>query len=342
MPYSRVIAPTRGAVRRSFNTATKTAATAETWQAFVESSLKGWLLALNMFGMVAHMVGVILCMVLGRQDLRLGLYKTHPFNSGNDTHPVLSREVVRDGAIYPVYHLAAFFGLSMAFHACISIMLFLQMQYPEVKFFQLYMRGLYRNIGPHRWIEYFFSASLMILIMSTVMGIRDVHILIAIVGAMATTMLFGYLTEVHSMDYIDEVDAKSAYSLWNTWQLRRRWTPWSWITRLQFHILGYLPYAVLWAIIFDQFRLNTAIVSDSLPEFVDVAVIGAFALFTGFGMVQLFLQVFEFGPSLYWLGEVFYVILSFTSKAQLGFLVLFNALVEGGLYDGVLQLNKNA
>ena len=37
-----------------------------------------------------------------------------------------------------------------------------------------------------------------------------------------------------------------------------------------------------------------------------------------------------------WMGEATYVILSFAAKANLGFLVLYMALVEGGLYDSVL------
>ena len=56
---------------------------------------------------------------------------------------------------------------------------------------------------------------------------------------------------------------------------------------------------------------------------------GSFALFTFFGITQLLHQALPYGPSLYWLGEVIYVILSFAAKAQLGFVVLYQALVEG-------------
>ena len=313
--------------------------TLDAMEAFAYGSLRYWMLLLNGVGAIAHLVGVLLTQIRGRSELRLRLYKTMPFNSGNETHPVLSREVVRDGAVYPVSILSAFFGLSLMFHVVVALILTLQITVPRVKLFGVYMRFLYKNVGPQRWLEYFFSASLMIFIMTVLLGLRDVHVLTLVVAMMATTILFGWLTEVHSMDYIEN-DAKP-YTLWR-WKLTRRWTPGSWRSRLQIHVLGYVPYAVMWQVIFAAFQDNIQIVSDSLPDFVHVAVIGSFIAFTGFGFVQLSLQIFPYGPSLYWLGEVSYVVLSFTAKAQLGFVILEQALVEGGLYDGQLSLNKNS
>ena len=142
------------------------------------------------------------------------------------------------------------------------------------------------------------------------------------------------------MDHIESTRDKP-YKLCQ-WKLERRWKPGSLGTRFQHHMLGYLPYALLWAIIFDQYRTNMEIVGAALPDFVNIAVIGSFSLFTMFGLVQLVLQLFSYGPSLYWLGEMTYVILSFAAKAQLGFIVLFQALVEGGLYDEVLGMTRDA
>jgi hypothetical protein len=147
------------------------------------------------------------------------------------------------------------------------------------------------------------------------------------------------------MDYIDNNAAPYEFKPWcskEPWTLERRWIKGSWISRLQIHVLGYIPYAVMWHVIFNTFQDNISLVSDSLPSFVNVAVVGSFIVFTFFGMTQLLLQAIPYGPSLYWMGEVSYVVSSFTSKAQLGFLILFQALVEGGLYDGQLSLNKDA
>jgi hypothetical protein len=52
--------------------------------------------------------------------------------------------------------------------------------------------------------------------------------------------------------------------------------------------------------------------------------------------VQLWNQLYEFGPSLYWLGEAVYVFLSFAAKANLGFVVLYQALIAGSEFDAVL------
>jgi hypothetical protein len=119
---------------------------------FVNNPLKFWMLLLNSIGAAAHLLGVILTLTLGRRDLRLRLFKTSPVNSGNATHPILAREVVREGAVYPVSILATFFGLSLAFHLVIVVLLTLQIYVnPTKKYFNVYMRALYLNIGP--WVS---------------------------------------------------------------------------------------------------------------------------------------------------------------------------------------------
>ena len=310
------------------------------WERFSQSNLKFWMLGFNFLGLVAHAIGVGLTLGLGRQDIRLRAFRTVPVNNGNDTHPVLSRGVELDMAFYPTWIVAVFFMLSMAFHLFVVIWLLLHLVFPQNKYFSLYMRCLYLNIALWRWAEYFFSASLMVMLTCVLLGIRDIHSIVMITGLMAITIVFGWLTEVHSMNHIVDVQDKP-YKI-GKWQLERRWKSGSWITRMQPHLLGYLPYALLWAIIFDQYRANMEVVSDSLPDFVNIAVIGSFSLFTIFGLTQLILQLFPYGPSVYWLGEMTYVVLSFAAKAQLGFIVLFQALVEGGLYDNVLVLTRDA
>ena len=180
----------------------------------------------------------------------------------------------------------------------------------------------------------------MVMISCILLGIRDIHTIMMITGLMGITIVFGWLTEIHGMDYIDDLPEGEFYRFCG-WQLERRWTPGSWRTRMQVHVLGYLPYALLWAVMFDQYRSNMEEVADSLPDFVNYAVVGSFGLFTLFGLTQLLLQL-PYGPSLYWLGEASYVVLSFVAKAQLGFIILFQALVEDGLYDNVLMLRANA
>lgn len=177
----------------------------------------------------------------------------------------------------------------------------------------------------------------MLMLTCLLLGLRMVHVIWMVTGLMFVTILFGWMTELHSSSLI--MDSAAPYTLWK-WKLTRRWLPGSWKTRLQIHVLGYFPYALLWGIVFDQFRVNMNVISDTLPPFVNTATVGSFALFTLFGLVQLANQLFPYGPSIYWLGEATYVVLSFAAKANLGFIVIYQALVEGSPYDRALGLNQ--
>ena len=121
------------------------------WKRFSESNLKYWLLAFNLLGVIAHGVGVGLTLGLGRHDIRLRSFRTVPINSGNETHPELSRGVERDMAFYPTWIVAVFFLLSLSFHVVISLLLILHIAYPLSQSYSVYMRCLYWNIAP--WVR---------------------------------------------------------------------------------------------------------------------------------------------------------------------------------------------
>jgi hypothetical protein len=178
----------------------------------------------------------------------------------------------------------------------------------------------------------------MLLLTCLLLGLRMLHVIWMVTGLMFITILFGWITELHSSNLIMS-DPDNPYEFCG-WKLTRRWLPGTWKTRLQVHLLGYFPYALLWGIVFDQFRMNMDVIADTLPPFVNVATTGSFILFTLFGLVQFANQVVPYGPSLYWLGEAVYVVLSFAAKANLGFIVIFQALVEGSTYDRALGLNQ--
>lgn len=174
----------------------------------------------------------------------------------------------------------------------------------------------------------------MLLLMCLLLGLRELHVVYLVTGLMGITITFGWITELHSTNLIER-DDNNPYEFCG-YALTRRWLRGSWKTRLQIHLLGYLPYALLWGIVFDRFRINMDVVSEAVPDFVNVATIGSFSLFTLFGLVQLVNQLFPYGPSLYWMGECTYVVLSFAAKANLGFIVLYQALVSGGVYDNAI------
>jgi len=58
-----------------------------------------------------------------------------------------------------------------------------------------YERSLARGQNPARWVEYAFSSSIMIVVIATLSGIQEVGTLIAIFGANAAMILFGWSME---------------------------------------------------------------------------------------------------------------------------------------------------
>ena len=58
-----------------------------------------------------------------------------------------------------------------------------------------YERNLARGVNYARWIEYSFSASLMIVLIATFAGVTDLRALVAVAGANAAMILFGLLME---------------------------------------------------------------------------------------------------------------------------------------------------
>ncbi len=61
-----------------------------------------------------------------------------------------------------------------------------------------YTRNIKKGINPARWVEYSFSSSLMILIISMLVGIYDAAALIPIIFVNAAMILFGWMMELHN------------------------------------------------------------------------------------------------------------------------------------------------
>ncbi|MDO8473063.1 MAG: heliorhodopsin HeR, partial [Dehalococcoidia bacterium] len=84
-------------------------------------------------------------------------------------------------------------GRGVAAFLEISACALLIMASPPV--FPWYKRNLLRDRNYGRWIEYFFSSSIMIVLISQITGISDVAALLAIAGINACMILFGLLQE---------------------------------------------------------------------------------------------------------------------------------------------------
>ena len=163
--------------------------------------------------------------------------------------------------------------------------------------FPWYKRNLlyHRNYG--RWIEYFFSSSIMIVLIAQITGISDIAALLAIAGINACMILFGSLQEKY------EKPGKP------------RWLPF-WFGSFA----GIIPWIAIVIYVWAP-GLNA-----SPPGFVYGIIASLFVFFNCFA-VNMVLQYKKVGPWRdYLFGEKVYIILSLTAKALLAWQVFFPVL----------------
>ena len=191
-----------------------------------------------------------------------------------------------------------------------------------------YWRWMHECRQPLRWVEYSFSASVMIITISVASGVSHVYMVQSIFSLMWCTMAFGYYTEVTSPPSRRGLDPTEPARVWAVRAPEGSSTLTLWrfkLWRLAPHLLGYVPYSTVWAILGHSFFSNTS--NGGPPSFVYAIVLSQFGLFTGFGVTQFWNQIREDGPSWYYRGEISYLVLSLLSKGVLGFLLIGNVLV---------------
>jgi bacteriorhodopsin len=66
------------------------------------------------------------------------------------------------------------------------------------KVYEWYVKNLKKGINYARWIEYFFSSSVMIIVIGMLVGVYDLSTLILMFGINAMMILFGMIMEVHN------------------------------------------------------------------------------------------------------------------------------------------------
>jgi hypothetical protein len=208
---------------------------------------------------------------------------------------------------------AMFFFLSFSAHA---------IWVGSYLFGEMYLFRLLRDrcIAPLRWLEYTLSATVMVVLIATLVGIRDAYMLLAIAALNASTMLAGFLTELQAAPLNDD-----------KWRDERVWV------RLAPHIVGYVPYVVEWVLVVVQF-LNSIYdlpseLQDRIPAFVVPAVYGSVAIFTSFAVVQVLFQCRR--PAVYYWSEVWYAVLSLTAKVYLGSLLMLNIFVRASIDEAL-------
>jgi hypothetical protein len=164
--------------------------------------------------------------------------------------------------------------------------------------FPWYKRNLLQNRNNGRWIEYFFSSSIMIVLISQICGISDIAALIAIFAVNGSMILFGALQEKY------EKPGKPG------------WLPF-WFGSFA----GIIPWVgILIYVIAPGISANP-------PGFVYGIIVSLFVFFNCFA-VNMVLQYKKAGKwADYLYGEKVYIILSLTAKSLLAWQVFANVLV---------------
>ena len=165
--------------------------------------------------------------------------------------------------------------------------------------FPWYKRNLLQNHNYGRWIEYFFSSSIMIVLIAQITGISDIAALMAIFGINACMILFGALQEKY------EKPGKP-----------------SWLPFWFGSFAGVIPWLAI-AIYVWAPGLNV-----SPPAFVYGIIASLFVFFNCFA-INMVLQYKKVGPWRdYLYGEKVYILLSLTAKALLAWQVFFQVLMS--------------
>ena len=186
--------------------------------------------------------------------------------------------------------VAIFLGLSAFFHFLVA----------SPQYFGRYSAGIAAQRNYFRWVEYSISSSVMIVLISQIVGVSDIAAIISIFGVNASMILFGWLQEKY------ESPGNGG------------WLPF---------IFGCIAGIVPWvALIFYVFSIGG--VSDTTaPAFVYGIVISLFVLFNTFAIVQ-YLQYKKVGKwSDYIRGEKTYITLSLIAKSALAWQIFASTLV---------------
>ena len=291
-----------------------------------------FLLYLNVAGAVAHLALAIVALAVAgiHGDVNTPLVSTYVIELGynNQSSDPYIPSVQKFGSFSVPWATFAFFFLSFLAHFTIVALNWTEMRATDVQLAEPrgWIRGFYlvwlsSAQNPARWLEYFASASVMILLIAVVGGISNVFTLIALFTLIATTQLFGHLAELANPADSD-----------GTWQKKSRFA------RMWPSLLGWVPYVPVWVIILWNFHraIDKAAANDrEVPGFVYGVIYGQVVLFSLFAIPQLIVLGLSNGPKLFWAGEMAYVILSLTSKAVLGLLFVASTFAFDSLEESV-------
>ncbi|AET42570.1 hypothetical protein EXVG_00221 [Emiliania huxleyi virus 202] len=268
------------------------------------------LFKLNMIAFALHLILAIVTGTVGNINLAPPIYNTKvtfTYNS-SETGFSLDPYYVSYGG-YPITALTVvFFVLTAFFHLANATFLN-----------ETYISCLELCFTPTRWIEYFLTASLMSCTIAYLSGSRSVLVIVGVCGLIASTMLFGFISELYNRPR-ETVDA------WERSTLLKRSVP---------HFLGYVPYLFAWFIILYSFFGSGG--TCAAPAWVWVIILAQFIQFSLFVIPQLY--QLKNPPSKFIRGEYYFIFLSFFAKATLGIILLAGGITLENFDAGAIDPN---
>ena len=241
-------------------------------------SLRGWNLALT----VLHLVQAVAVVVLAT-DFAITITQSLP--TGPPGSAIAAPEAVLDLPIGVA--IATFLALAGLDHLLTATVLR-----------GTYERDLRRGINRFRWVEYSFSATIMVVLIALYAGVVDVAALVGIIGANVAMILFGWLQESANPP------GSTARTMKPFW-------------------FGCVAGATPWVAI----GLNL-LAAEEVPGFVVGIFVSLFVFFNSFALNQ-WLQYREVGPwRSYAFGERAYLVLSLVAKSALAWQIFGGSLAS--------------
>lgn len=161
-----------------------------------------------------------------------------------------------------------------------------------------YERDLFGGINRFRWVEYSFSATLMVVLIATYSGVTDIAALVAMAGANVAMILFGWLQERMNPP------GRTTTTMLPFWFGT---------------IAGAVPWVAIWI---------NVIGAETVPTFVVAITVSLQLLFFSFGLNQ-WLQYREIGRWRdYVVGEKAYLVLSLVAKSALAWQIFGGSLAD--------------
>lgn len=239
-------------------------------------SLRGWNLGLTLL----HAAQAVLVVVLAT-DFAITVTETLP--TGPPGSDPASPQALFDVQIAPV--IAIFLGLAALDHLLTATLAR-----------RTYEADLRAGINRFRWVEYSFSATLMVLLIAFYTGITDLAALIGIAGANVAMILFGWLQESANPPGTEQVTMKPFW-------------------------FGCVAGAAPWIAIGYN-----VVAAEEVPNFVIGIFVSLFVFFNSFALNQ-WLQYKQIGPwRSYAFGEKAYLVLSLVAKSALAWQIFGGSL----------------